>query len=60
MVEFNLKNRPGSKEDNDKKENTFDSVNAFYEGWELTLNDFRSGLKILSTKEMLRILPITL
>ena len=29
-------------EDQDKKQNIVDSVNAFYESWESTLNDFRN------------------
>ena len=54
-----------------KKRNTFDSVNALYEGRELTLNALKSwifstnetqgkGLKILSPKQMLQRLPIAL
>ena len=27
-----------------KKKNTFESVNGLYEGWELILNAFRSGI----------------
>ena len=60
-----------SKEDKDTKRNTFDSINALYEGRELTLNAFRSGiflikekkrkgLKVLTPKEMLQRLPIAL
>ena len=41
MAKFNNKSRPRSKT---KKENTFDSVNALYEGRELTLNAFRSEI----------------
>ena len=44
MVKFNNKSRPKTKEGKDKKQNTFDSVNALYEGCELTLNAFRSKL----------------
>ena len=44
MVKFSNKSRPKTKEGKDKKQNTFDSVNAFYEGQELTLNAFRSGI----------------
>ena len=54
-----------------KKQNTFDSVAALYEGRELTLNAFRRGLfpmkaiqrkwlKILRSKQMLQSLPIAL
>ena len=44
MVDFNNNSRARSKEDKDKKRNTFDSVGALYEGWELILNAFRSGI----------------
>ena len=37
MVKFNNKSRPRSKENKDKKRNTFDSINTLYEGRELTL-----------------------
>ena len=36
MVKLN-KSRPRSREGKFKKQNFFDSVNAFYEGWELIL-----------------------
>ena len=49
MVKFNNKSRPRSKEDKDKKRNTFDCVNALYEGRELSLNALRS--EIFSIKE---------
>ena len=71
MVNFINKSRPISKEHKDKKRNTFDSVNALYEGRELTVNAFRSGmfpikekqgerLKILRPKQMFQRLPIAL
>ena len=71
MVKFNDKSRPRSKEDKNKKRNTFDSVTALYEGRELTLNAFRSGifpikathgkgLKISSPKQIFERLPIAL
>ena len=44
MVKFNNKSRPRSKEGKDKKRNTFDSVNSLYEGRELTLSAFKSGI----------------
>ena len=44
MVKFSNKSRPKTKEGKDKKENTFDSVNALYEGQELTLNAFRNRI----------------
>ena len=44
MVEFNNKSRPRSKECKMKKRNTFDSVNALYEGEELTFIAFKKGI----------------
>ena len=44
IVKFNNKSKPKTKEGKAKKPNTFDSVNAPYEGWELTLNIFISGI----------------
>ena len=44
IVDFNNKSRPRSREDKDKKRNIINSVNALYEGRELTLNAFRSGI----------------
>ena len=71
MVKLSNKSRPKTKEGKDKKQNTFDSVNALYEGRELTLNAFGSGifpikekqgkgLKILTPKQMFQRLPIAL
>ena len=65
------KSRPRTKKEKDKKQNTFDSINALCEGRELILNVFRSGifpiketqgkgLKILTPKQMLQRLPIAL
>ena len=77
MAKFYNEFKPTTKEDKDKK--TFDSVNALYEGQQLTRNAFKSGifpikatqgkgrpsdlatqLKMLTPKEILQILPITL
>ena len=69
--EFNDKSRPRTIEGKTKKINTLESVSAFYEGRELILNVFRSGivpkeetqgkeLKILTPKQMLQGLPIAL
>ena len=44
IVKFNNKSEPKTKESKDQKLNTFDSVNALYEGQELTLNAFRSRI----------------
>ena len=71
MVEFNDKSRARTAEGKGKKRNTFESVNALYESRKLILNAFRSGifpikekqgkgLKILTPKQMLQTLPITL
>ena len=43
MEEFNNKSRTKTKKQN-KKRNTFENVDALYEGRELTLNDFKSGI----------------
>ena len=40
----NNKSKPKTKEGKDKKVNTLDSVYAFYQGRELNLNVFRSGI----------------
>ena len=67
MVEFDKKSTPKTREGKSKekkKRNTFDTVNGLYEGRELTLNAFKSGifqvkeaqgklLKILTPKQML-------
>ena len=69
IADFSKKSKPRSRGDNDKIQNTFDSVSALYE--ELTYNAFRSGtfpmnekqgkrLKILAPKQMLQRLPIAL
>ena len=71
MEKFSNKSKPKTKEGMVKKRNTFNSVNAFYEGRKLILNAFKSGifpikatkdevLKILSPKIMLQRLPIAL
>ena len=51
MVKFNNKSRPRSKEDKDKKRNTFDCVNALYEGRELSLNALKSEIFSIKEKE---------
>ena len=53
IVKLNNKSKPRTKEGNDKKRNTFDSVNPLFEGRELTLNAFRSGIfPIKSSKKV--------
>ena len=70
LKEFREKPRPKTKEGKDKKK-TFESVNAPYEGRELILNAFRSGIfpiketkdegvKILTPKQTLQRIPIGL
>ena len=70
MVQLNNKTRP-KKRRKWKKNNNFDCINALYEGLEITLNAFRSGIfpikatkgkgpKILTTKQMFQRLPIVL
>ena len=44
MVKFINKYKPKTRERKAKTQNTFDSVNAPYEGRELTLNHFRSRI----------------
>ena len=69
MVKFNNKSKPKTKEGKAENQNTFGSVNALYEGRELSLNAFRSGifpikaaqgknLKIYTPKQMLQRIPI--
>ena len=71
MVKCNNKSRPKTKEGKNKKRSIFDSVSALYEGRELTLNTFRSGifsikekqgngLKMLTPKQILQGLSIAL
>ena len=73
MKKFNDKPASKTKEDKDKKRNTFDSVNALYEGRKFNLNAFRSakfpikdkqgkqveGFKVLTPKQMPQKLPIS-
>ena len=44
IADFSKISIPISKGNKDKKQNNFDSVSALYEGRELTLNAFRSGI----------------
>ena len=43
ILEFKNRARPRSKGDKQRK-NTFKSINALYQGTELVLNDFKSGI----------------
>ena len=47
IVENNNRSKPRTKEGKDKKQNTFDSVNALYGVRELTLITFRSGIFLI-------------
>ena len=50
--EFSEKSKPRTKKDRDKKKrNTFDTINALYEGRELILNALRSGIFPIKNKE---------
>ena len=73
MAEINKKSNSKTKEGKAKTQNTFDSVNAFYEGRELTLNAFRIEIlpikaaqwrgrpsDLLTLKQMLQRLSIVL
>ena len=71
ILDFRNKSRPRSNKDKEKKQNTLDNINALYEGRELILNAFGSGifpmkekqgkgLNILTPKQMHQRLPIAL
>ena len=49
LVEFNNKSKPKNKEGKDKKRDTYESVYGLQEGWQLTLNTFKSGIFPLKT-----------
>ena len=70
-MDFNNKARPRSKANKERKSNAYESLDTPYEGRELTLNAFKSGifplksilgkgLRILAPKQMLQILRIAL
>ena len=57
IVNFSNKSRPRSKRDKYKKQNTFDSTNALYEGRELILNTFRSRIFLIkNARRMIKLL----
>ena len=71
ITEFNNHSRSRLKERKDKKGNTYESAYALYEGRELNLNAFKTGifplqlrqgkgLKIFTPKQMLQRLSIAL
>ena len=51
LVKFSNKPRRNTKKGKDKNQNTFDSVNALYEGRKSTLNAFRSGIFPIKEKQ---------
>ena len=51
MVKFSNKSRSKTNEGKDKKGNAVDSVTALYQGPELTLNAFRSGIFPIKEKQ---------
>ena len=51
ILDFSKKPRPRSKKDKEKKQNTLDSINVLYEGRELILNAFRSGIFSMKEKQ---------
>ena len=71
ILNFNNKARPKNKNDKENKGNVFNIAKNLYEGRELVINAFKSGLfplksttgtglKILIPKQMLQRLPIAL
>ena len=44
IMEFDGKSEPRTKKGKMKKINDFDSINALYQGWELSVNASRSGI----------------
>ena len=47
----NNKSKPKTKEGKDNTRNIFDSIDAFYEGWELNLNAFSNGIFLIKEKQ---------
>ena len=60
MVKFNNKARPKTKEGKPRKQNTFDSSNALYEGRELTANVFIRGIFPIKEKQGKRLKALTI
>ena len=52
MLEFNERSRPKTAEGKNEKRNTFESVNARYEGQELILNAFKSWIFPIKTTKV--------
>ena len=51
IIKFNNKSRSKTKEGKDKKQNTFNSVSALYDGRELTLSAFRGEIYPIKEKQ---------
>ena len=51
MVKFSNKSTPKTNEGKNKRRNAVDSVTALYQGRELTLNAFRSGIFLIKEKQ---------
>ena len=45
----NKEEKPEDKETKKQRKGTFENINAFFEGKEIVLNAFKSGLFLLST-----------
>ena len=54
IKKFIDKSRPKTQEGKGKKRNTFDIVSALYDGRELTLNAFRSGIVPIKTQKKVK------
>ena len=51
IIKFNNKSRSKTEEGKDKKQNTFNSVSALYDGRELTLDAFRGEIYPIKEKQ---------
>ena len=52
ILDFNSKGRPRSKAHKEKNNNTYESANALYEGWEINLNAFKSRIFLLKSTKL--------
>ena len=71
IVEFNKKRNQETQREKKRKRDTYESINALYEGREMVFNTFKkgifmlprtkdAGLKMLTLKQLLQRLPIAL
>ena len=58
-MELNNKSRLETIEGQDKKIDTYERANALYEGRELTLNAFKSGIFLIKEKKRKRLIILT-